>query len=395
MAEIRVLLEKCVGCRKCVPACPYGAINMQARKAVISEACVFCGACVSVCHYEAIELILPNEQAEKQSEGHGIWTVAEFFDGQFKPVTFELLGEARRLAQNSGEQLTAVILGEQAAQNYQQFIAYGADQVLALPSAELNQRDEVLYPSVLAQLDGMYHPSIFLIGGTAFGRSIAPRLASRLETGLTADCTRLEIDTQNGLLLQTRPAFGGNLMATILCRSRRPQMATVRPHVFQPLEMDYSRQGRLILANVAFQENHAAQVLEINLASSASPGLESAQIVIGVGRGIGSPKTLPLFQELAQALGAGLAGSRAVVDLGWLPYAHQVGQTGLTIVPKVYIAFGISGAVQHLAGLAEGTYLIAVNKDEHAPIFEAADEKVVADCIEIAKSMLDQIKSRA
>ena len=215
MAEIQVLPEKCIGCRKCLPACPYGAISMQGRMAVISEACVFCGACVPACRYEAIELRLP-QAAQPNPQARGIWVFAEFFAGQFKPVTFELLGEARRLAASSGEPVCAIVLGEQAAQRSVQLWAYGADAVLAVPLAELDQRDELLYPLALAQLAQAYQPSIFLIGGTAFGRSIAPRIASRLETGLTADCTRLEIDTQSGLLHQTRPAFGGNLMATIL-----------------------------------------------------------------------------------------------------------------------------------------------------------------------------------
>ena len=393
MAEIQVLPEKCIGCRKCLPACPYGAISMQGRIAVISEACVFCGACVPACRYEAIELRLP-QAIQPNSQARGIWVFAEFFAGQFKQVTFELLGEARRLAASSGEPVCAIVLGERAAQVYQQLWAYGADAVLVVPLAELDQRDELLYPLALAQLAQAYQPSIFLIGGTAFGRSIAPRIASRLETGLTADCTRLEIDTQSGLLHQTRPAFGGNLMATILCRNRRPQMATVRPHVMQPIVPDFSRRGSLTLAEVHLPGNHLIQQLALSLTTSETLSLESAEVVIGVGRGIGSPRALPLFQNMAQALNAGLAASRAVVDLGWLPYAHQVGQTGITISPKVYLAFGISGAVQHLAGLAEGTYIIAVNKDPHAPIFQVADERVVADCIPVAEALLSELKRK-
>ncbi len=390
MAEIQVLPEKCIGCRKCLPACPYGAISMQGRMAVISEACVFCGACVPTCRYEAIELRLP-QAVQQNSQARGIWVFAEFFAGQFKPVTFELLGEARRLAASSGEPVCAIVLGEQAAQRSQQLWACGADEVLAVPLAELDQRDELLYSLALAQLAQAYQPSIFLIGGTAFGRSIAPRIASRLETGLTADCTRLEIDAQSGLLHQTRPAFGGNLMATILCRNRRPQMATVRPHVMQPIVPDFSRRGSLTFAEVHLPGNPLIQHLALSLTTSETLSLESAEVVIGVGRGIGSPRALPLFQDLAQALNAGLAASRAVVDLGWLPYVHQVGQTGITIAPKVYLAFGISGAVQHLAGLAEGTYIIAVNKDPHAPIFEVADERVVADCIPVAEALLSEL----
>lgn len=391
MAEIRVLVDKCTGCRKCVPACPYGAISMDSKKARISDACVFCGACVEVCRFEAIELSLEASAGGDVPESSGIWVFAEQSEGKAKPVVLELLGEARALARKMSGKVSAVWLGPLAPEQFQSLIAHGADEVLAVANERFLQRDELLYPQVLARLADAYKPEIFLFGATGFGRSIAPRTASALDTGLTADCTRLDIDPQTGYLLQTRPAFGGNLLATILCRSRRPQMASVRPKVMQALPADYSRQGSVRSEALDLSDLPGLEIVSVRTNAQDSPGLDSAEIVVGIGRGIGSTRRVGLYRQLATALGAGLAATRAVVDLGWMDYARQVGQTGITIAPKLYLAFGISGSVQHMAGLAENTYIIAVNKDENAPIFTAADERVRADCNEVAAALLKQL----
>jgi electron transfer flavoprotein alpha subunit len=381
MAEIRVVTGKCTGCRKCVPACPYGAISMVGKKAHISDACVFCGACVEVCRFDAILLRTePTEQAGAP-ESSGIWVFAEQCEGVARPVVLELLGEARILARKKPAKVSAVWLGPPAPEQFQSLIAHGADEVLAVTDPRLTQRDELLYPQVLARLASAYQPEIFLLGATGFGRSIAPRVASALDTGLTADCTELE----------TRPAFGGNLLATIFCRSRRPQMASVRPKVMQALPADYSRQGSVRFEAMDLSGLPGLEIVSVRKNAQDGPGLDSAEIVVGIGRGIGSARRVGLYRQLAAKLGAGLAASRAVVDLGWVDYAHQVGQTGITIAPKLYLAFGISGSVQHIAGLAESAYIIAVNKDKNAPIFIAADERVRADCNEVAAALLKQL----
>ncbi|HQL27987.1 MAG TPA: FAD-binding protein [Anaerolineaceae bacterium] len=395
MSEIRIVADKCTGCRQCLPACPYGAISMRAKKAFISADCVFCGACVPVCRFEAIELFTEAPAQEGAPASSGIWIFAEQSDGKVKPVVLELLGEARALARKKTNKITAIWLGPREPEQFRALIAQGADEVIAVADPRLAQRDELLYPQVLTRLVETYRPEIFLFGATGFGRSIAPRTASALDTGLTADCTRLDTDPQSGLLLQTRPAFGGNLLATILCRTRRPQMATVRPKVMRALPADFSRQGSVRLENLDISGLAGLEIKSARANKADSPGLDSAEIVVGVGRGIGSARQIALYRRLAAALGAGLAATRAVVDLGWLEYPHQVGQTGVTIAPKVYLAFGISGSVQHMAGLAESTHLIAVNKDENAPIFAAADERVRADCNEVAAALLKQISGES
>jgi len=392
VAEIRVVVDNCTGCRKCVPACPYGAISMEGKKARISEACVFCGACVEVCRFDAVLLRVEEPAGQSEApESSGIWVFAEQSEGAAKPVALELLGEARRLALKRPGKVSALWLGPETPEQFQKLIAHGADEVLAVTDERLRQRDELLYPQVLARLAEAYKPEIFLFGATGFGRSIAPRTASALDTGLTADCTRLDIDARSGLLLQTRPAFGGNLLATILCRSRRPQMASVRPKVMQALPADDTRQGKVRRESLDLSDMPGLEIVSVRTNTQDGPGLEGTEFVVGIGRGIGSARRVGLYRQLAAALGAGLAASRAVVDLGWVDYVHQVGQTGITISPKVYLAFGISGSVQHMAGLAENTYLIAVNKDGNAPIFSAADERVRADCNEVASALLKQV----
>lgn len=254
-----------------------------------------------------------------------------------------------------------------------------------------NFNDE-LYTDVLVQLTTKYKPEIFLIGGTAYGRSLAPRIASRLNTGLTADCTHLEIDMQRRLLLQTRPAFGGNLMALIICPNHRPQMATVRPKVMKPLTPDLSRSGEIIFPEVTISANTKTRVMEVISEIEENINLTEADIIVSAGRGIGSAQNMSVIQELAKVLGGSVGASRAIVDSGWIGYDHQIGQSGKTVSPKVYFACGISGAIQHLAGMSTSDIIIAINKNPDAPIFKVATYGIVGDLLEIVPMLTKEFQ---
>lgn len=304
-----------------------------------------------------------------------------------REVSFELLGEARRLAASLGARVTAVALGarveEQAALG-----AAGADRVLLVEDASLSPATETRYTDEMAALCRKYAPEIVLFGATAFGRGLAPRVAARLETGITADCTSLEIG-EDGLLRQTRPAFGGNLLATIVCPERLPQMATVRPKVFRRPEPDATRPFEVIREK-SVGGGTGVEVLE-RLGGEGGVNLNDYEILVAVGQGIGGAENIAMAEELARRLGGTLAASRPLVDAGLLPYARQVGQTGRTVAPRLYLALGISGAVQHLAGIASGV-VVAVNTDPDAPIFQHARYALTQDCGDFLREALTLVK---
>jgi electron transfer flavoprotein alpha subunit len=250
------------------------------------------------------------------------------------------------------------------------------------------------YADIMVQLIGRNKPEIVLMGATTYGRSLAPRVSSRLNTGLTADCTSLEIDPEKKILMQTRPAFGGNLMATIICPNRRPQMSTVRPKVMKALPADASRQGEIIRPDVVIPEDVKTKVLETVATLSEKVNLTEADIIVSGGRGMGDPKNFALIEELANVLGGAVGASRATVDAGWVDYSHQVGQTGKTVGPKVYIACGISGAVQHLAGMSSSDTIIAINKNPDAPIFKIANIGIVGDALEVIPALISAYKKK-
>ena len=319
--------------------------------------------------------------------GNGIWVFCEQHAEGVHPVAFELLGCAAGLAAKTREKVTAILIGgDTGAAPY--LAAGGADVILHAGDSDPAFPDELQYTDKLAALIRKYDPSVLLIGATAFGRSLAPRLAARLETGLTADCTGLSIDAETGLLLQTRPAFGGNLMATIICPDHRPQMATVRPKVFPIPKQDTSRTRKLIEEHFT-ESMRGFEWLERIPASSGSD-IGEADILVSVGQGIGSAENIALAGQLAQKLHGALASSRPLVDNGIMPYPCQVGQTGKTVSPKLYLALGISGAIQHMAGVAAGM-LVAVNTDPDAPICEYADIVIPCDCGSFLRAMLERL----
>lgn len=320
----------------------------------------------------------------------GLWVFCESSpDGSIRTVAHELLGQAAKLAPAMNCAVTAVLLGgEGASKCAASLAAYGADSALCVEGASLTEPDELRYAGELAALVRKYQPAALLLGATAFGRSLAPRLAARLNTGLTADCTGLDVDPETGLLLQTRPAFGGNLMATIVCPNSRPQMATVRPKVFAVPAPDFTRRCPVEMESPAAPKSPVKLIERIATGSKINIG--DADILVSVGQGIGGAENIALAEQLAKRLHGALAASRPMVDSGLIPYARQVGQTGKTVSPRLYIALGISGAIQHMAGVAAQT-IVAVNTDPDAPIFQYAHYAVRCDCGAFLREMLEKL----
>lgn len=396
MASIRIITEKCIGCRKCIPACPFNAIEIRGeakqKKAYILDNCTLCGACVSECKFGAIDLKSDKVAAADLGSYHGIWVYCEQFNGNLRQVGLELLGQARNLADKLGTEVTAVLIGNEVKKHTDTLIAHGADRVLLIEDPKLDRLHDLYYADVLSGLIKEYKPQIILLGATSFGRSLAPRVAARIKTGLTADCTMLDADMERGLL-QTRPAFGGNLMATIICPNHRPQMATVRPKVFSPQAPDNQRHGQVIEKKAVFDKESGLELLDLIVGEKESVNIGDADIIVAIGKGIGTAKNIALAEELASLLGGAVAVSRPIVDAGWYGYSHQVGQTGKTVAPKLYIACGISGAIQHVAGLAAET-IVAVNNDPDAPIFAHSHYAIQADCVDFLITLIEQIKQR-
>lgn len=390
---IRIIEENCTGCAVCVRACPFSAIKMENDKAVILDNCTLCGSCADACKFDAIDF------QDERGTGMGdlssyrdVWVFAEQKDGVIDSAAFELLGVGRHLADQLGQDLAAILIGNKVRPLAQQLIAYGADKVYWLDHADLERFNDELYADNLSYLIERYRPNIVLLAATVYGRSLGPRVAARIDTGLTADCTGLEIDADTRNLMQTRPAFGGNLMATIICPEHRPQMATVRPRVMKPLEPDSERSGRILRQQAQLKQDLKTRVLQVVEEAGETVNLLEADIIVSGGRGLGDPKNFALIEELAQTLGGAVGASRAAVDAGWIPYSHQVGQTGKTVGPKVYFACGISGAVQHLAGMSSSDIIVAINKDPDAPIFKVATYGIVGDVLEILPLITKEFK---
>lgn len=323
----------------------------------------------------------------------GVWVYIEAVEGKVKPVSLELLGAGKVLADGLGEELCAVVIGHQMQNVVQEVFAYGARRAYLTDDPDYACYNTDRYAHVLTSLVQKYGPSTLLIGATNNGRDLGPRVSCRLKTGLTADCTALGIDAESGNIAWTRPAFGGNLMATILCPNTRPQIGTVRPGVFSRPVRSIGASGEVVEERIITpQEAVKTQLLKfVPLEIVQDVNLEDAEIIVSGGRGLGKAEHFSYIRDLAQALGGSVGASRAAVDAGWIPHAHQVGQTGKTVSPKLYIACGISGAIQHLAGMSGSDTIVAINKDPDAPIFNAADYGIVGDLFQVIPALVKEI----
>ena len=326
---------------------------------------------------------------DRDARYKNVWVFAEQRDNAIMPVAIELLGEGRRLADEIGVELCAVLLGQGVDGLAAELIAYGADRVYVADDPVLRNYTTEAYAKVVSDAIGEFKPEIVLYGATNIGRDLAPRIAARVDTGLTADCTKLEIDSEDKKLKQTRPAFGGNLMATIVCPNHRPQMSTVRPGVMVKAVKDPSRGGEIRKIECGIShEDLRVEVMEIVKSKKAAVSLSDADVIVSGGKGLGSPEGFELIRKLAEKFGGTVGASRAAVDEGWIDHCHQVGQTGTTVRPTIYIACGISGAIQHLAGMQQSDIVIAINKNPLAPIFQVADYGIVGDLYEVIPKLM-------
>lgn len=411
----------CIACgARCQTACPADAIQMNEKGEPIIdiEKCIGCRKCVKVCPADALEMVFTPEEEKLLTEmavqsvieeteeelrktedditsWRGVWVFVEQSDGNAHPVSWELLGVGRTLAQDLNVELAAFILGSKVRTLAEEAFAYQADKVYLIDDPLLAQYRTETYLCGTLSLIRRYKPEIVLMGATGLGRDLAGAVATELKTGLTADCTGLSIDKKRRLLEQTRPAFGGNIMATILTETRRPQMASVRPHVMPKPNMQPGRSGPVIVEPFSMPADQIkSAILEVTpLLTEGSVNIAAAPVIVSGGRGMLNADNFKMLFELSDLLGGIVGCSRSVVDAGWMPHERQVGQTGKTVHPKLYIACGISGAIQHLVGMQSSDYIIAINKDKNAPIFEAAHLGIVGDVFEIIPLLIEKLRS--
>jgi electron transfer flavoprotein alpha subunit len=386
--------ERCIACGQCVETCPFGVLRLEGDQLIIGEGCNLCGACVEICEVEALALPATEAVAPRPAvPPDGVWVFAEQRRGELAPVTVELLGEARRLAESLQVKVAAVLLGNRVDHLPETLLSAGAHQVYVAEHPRLQDFLEETYAAALTELARKFQPEIILAGATYLGRAFIPRVAAALKTGLTADCTAFAIDPDQRLLLQTRPAFGGNILATIITPRTYPQMATARPGVFKPGAPAAEATGEVIRVEVAALENppRGRFVGTVQEIKERIP-LNAAKVIVAGGRGLKEAKHFKLLEELADLLGGAVGATRGAVDAGWIPYAHQIGQTGKTVSPHLYIAVGLSGAAQHLVGMQSSEVIVAINKDPQAPIFQLADVGLVGDLFEIVPALIQEIK---
>ena len=328
-----------------------------------------------------------------KADFNGVWVFAEQREGQLQKVSLELLGEGRKIADKLGSKLTALLIGNKVQNLVEDLSRHGADEVLVVDAPELEHYTTDGYTKAICELANAKKPNIIFIGATFIGRDLGPRVAARLETGLTADCTSLDVDVESGDLLATRPAFGGNLMATIVCPEHRPQMATVRPGVFEKLPLG-ENDATVENVEIKFNSNDIrTKIVEIIKEHKDIVDISEANVLVAGGRGIGSEENFKMLKELAEVMNGSIAASRAAVEKGWVDKDYQVGQTGKTVRPNIYVACGISGAIQHAAGMQDSDMIIAINKDANAPIMKIADYAIVGDVNKVVPEFIAQLKA--
>ena len=396
MADTPIIIdsEKCRGCKKCITACPFDALYMEGKLAVLKpEECRVCNACVKACPFKAISSNVKEAKKADLGDFKGIWVFAEQHHGKVQEVAYELLSTGRRLAKDRNCELAAVVLGHNIADSASYLSAAGADKVYIVDQPALAEYEANVYTDALNQLIAKYKPEVILAGATAVGRAFFAKVAVRSRTGLTADCTALSIDKESHLLHQTRPAFGGNIMATIMTPNHRPQMATVRPKVFKMMTPDAKRKGETLMEALKLVAPSTRIIKAERNASNVN--IADAEIIVAGGRGLKKAENLEQLKKLADLLGGVVGVSRACVDAGWISASHQVGQTGKTVCPKIYLAFGISGAIQHLEGMRGADTIIAVNNDPNASIFGIADLGIVGDLFEILPMLIEAVESKS
>ncbi len=423
---VKVDTPKCIGCGACVTECPKEALDLVDGIIKLDpDKCNECGSCIDACPSSVLSLpqaakaaVADTVQTDKPADPvmdyagtaakkniapvvaggdvwSGVWVIIEYAHGNIAPVSWELLGEGRKLADNIGCELCGVITGYQVENVITEAFAYGAEKVYAIDDPVLKDFRTEPYAEAICSLVRKYQPEIILMGATAMGRDVFPAVATRMKTGLTADCTVLTIDPESKFLLQTRPAFGGNIMATIQCKKHRPQMATVRPRVMAMPERVEGRTGEIVREELGIaEEDVLTKVVEFIKGDAKSIFLDKAEVIVAVGLGIAAKKNLEIVQELADVIGGTIAGSRGAVEAGWLSHDQQVGQTGVTVRPKLYMAIGVSGAIQHLVGMETSDFILAINNDPDAGIFRVANIGIVGDLFQVVPALTAELKKR-